>query len=123
MEFSRAYSILRRVVLLCSLFKRSSRRRLASDSRPNRDGRAAADEKLADSWPKDGPPVLWQREVGGGFSGLAIAGNTAVLFHRVDDEEVAEAIDTLTARRNGRTAVRPNSPAVSPTTKARAACR
>jgi len=65
---------------------------------PNRDGRAAADEKLTDSWPKDGPPVLWQRDVGGGFSGLAVAGNTAILFHRVDDEEVAEAIDLLTGK-------------------------
>jgi outer membrane protein assembly factor BamB len=65
---------------------------------PNRDGRAAADEKLTDSWPKDGPPVLWQRDVGGGFSGLAVAGDTAILFHRVDDEEVAEAIDPLTGK-------------------------
>ena len=65
---------------------------------PNRDGRAAADEKLADSWPKDGPTVLWQRQVGGGFSGLAVAGNTAVLFHRVDDDEVVEALDTLTGK-------------------------
>lgn len=65
---------------------------------PNRDGRAAADEKLADSWPKDGPNVVWQREVGGGFAGLAVAGNTAVLFHRVGDEEIVEALDTLTGK-------------------------
>ena len=63
---------------------------------PNRDGRAAADEKLADSWPKDGPPVVWQRDVGGGFAGVAVAGNTVVLFHRVGDEEVAEAMDAKT---------------------------
>lgn len=63
---------------------------------PNRNGQAAADERLIETWPKDGPPLLWQREVGGGFAGLAVAGNTAVLFHRVDDEEVAEAIDPAT---------------------------
>ena len=63
---------------------------------PNRDGRAAADEKLADSWPKDGLPVVWQRDVGGGFAGVAVAGNTVVLFHRVGDEEVAEAMDAKT---------------------------
>lgn len=65
---------------------------------PNRDGRATADERLVDSWPKDGPPVVWQREVGGGFAGLAVAGNTAVLFHRVEDEEVVEAIDATTGK-------------------------
>lgn len=63
---------------------------------PNRDGLAAADEKLADSWPKDGPPVIWQRDVGGGFAGVAVAGNTAIVFHRVGDEEVAEAMDAKT---------------------------
>ena len=63
---------------------------------PNRDGHAAADEKLAESWPKDGPPIVWQREVGGGFAGVAVAGNTAILFHRVGDEEVAEALDAKT---------------------------
>lgn len=65
---------------------------------PNRDGRAAADEKLADSWPKDGPAILWQRDVGDGFAGLAVAGNTTILFHRVGDEEVAEALDTTTGK-------------------------
>ncbi len=63
---------------------------------PNRDGRAAVDEKLAESWPKDGPPLVWQRDIGGGFAGVAVAGNTAVLFHRVGDEEVAESIDAKT---------------------------
>ncbi len=65
---------------------------------PNRDGQAAADEKLAESWPKDGPPVVWQHEVGNGFAGVAVAGNTLVLFHRVGDDEVAEALDAKTGR-------------------------
>lgn len=65
---------------------------------PNRDGRAAADEKLAESWPKDGPPVVWEREVRDGFSGVAVVGNTVVVFHRVDDTEVAEALDTTTGK-------------------------
>lgn len=63
---------------------------------PNRDGRATADEKLADSWPKSGPPVVWQRDVGDGFAGVAVSGGTLVVFHRVEDEEVAEALDAKT---------------------------
>ena len=65
---------------------------------PNRDGRAAADEKLAESWPKDGPSVVWQRDVGGGFAGVAVAGDTAIVFHRFGDEEVAEALDAKTGK-------------------------
>ncbi|MCX7418923.1 MAG: PQQ-like beta-propeller repeat protein [Planctomycetia bacterium] len=65
---------------------------------PNRDGLAAKDERLADSWPKDGPAVLWQRKVGGGFAGLAVVQETAVLFHRVDDDEVVESLDVTTGK-------------------------
>lgn len=65
---------------------------------PNRDGRASADEKLAESWAPDGPPVVWERDVGSGFSGVAVAGRTVVLFHRVGDSEVAEALDATTGK-------------------------
>lgn len=65
---------------------------------PNRNGQAAADERLAESWPPSGPATLWQKEVGDGFSGVAVVGNTAVLFHRVGDEEVVEALDAHSGR-------------------------
>ena len=60
---------------------------------PSRNGVAAADERLADRWPAAGPRVLWQRPVGGGNAGVAVAGGRAVLFHRQGDREVIEAID------------------------------
>jgi len=63
---------------------------------PNRDGHAANDERLAESWPKEGPATLWQRKVGGGFAGVAVTKETVVLFHREDDEEVVEALDAMT---------------------------
>lgn len=59
---------------------------------PNRNG-IAVDEQLADAWPADGPKTLWQRDVGRGLAGVAVAGDRVVLFHRLDDEEVAEALD------------------------------
>ncbi len=65
---------------------------------PNRNGSAAADERLAESWPKDGPKLLWQHEVGDGFAGVAVSGNTAVLFHRIGDDEVVEVLDVSSGK-------------------------
>lgn len=62
---------------------------------PNRNG-VAEGESIAGSWPKSGPRTVWQREVGSGFSGIAVADGKAVLFHRVDDEELVEAMDAAT---------------------------
>lgn len=63
---------------------------------PERNGIAAADERLADAWPADGPPVVWRRPVGSGFSGVAVVGTRVVLFHRDDDREVVEVLDAAT---------------------------
>jgi hypothetical protein len=65
---------------------------------PNRNGQAAGDERLAESWPKSGPATLWQKQVGDGFSGVAVVGNTAILFHRVGDDEVVEALDASSGK-------------------------
>jgi len=65
---------------------------------PNRDGIAAPDEKLADTWPADGPPVEWRRDVGAGYSGIAVAGSRAVIFSRVGDREGVEGIDAATGK-------------------------
>ncbi len=37
----------------------------------------SADTDLADSWPADGPPLLWNREIGAGYSGFIVVGNRA----------------------------------------------
>ena len=39
---------------------------------PNYDGHSA-EINLADSWPTDGPPVLWVRELGQGYSGFVVS--------------------------------------------------
>lgn len=63
---------------------------------PERSGRAAADERLADTWPVGGPTVVWRREVGRGYAGVVVAGERAFLFHRRGAEEVIEALDAAT---------------------------
>src|SRR5207248_786877 len=47
---------------------------------------------LSASWPKKGPPVVWDKDVGEGFSGPVVVGDRVVLFHRVGGEEVVECL-------------------------------
>ena len=65
---------------------------------PDRNGIAADDEVVADEWPADGPYTLWQRDVGGGYAGVAVADKRALLFHRVEGKEVTEALDAATGK-------------------------
>ena len=60
---------------------------------PDRNG-VYADSDLADSWPKEGPPVVWRKKIGQGFSGPAVSSAKLVLFHRLDDKELVECLDT-----------------------------
>ena len=48
---------------------------------------------LADSWPKEGPPVLWRKRIGQGFSAPAVSSAKLILFHRLDDQEIVECLD------------------------------
>ena len=57
---------------------------------PNHDGTTA--EKILRAWPKEGPPVRWQRKIGAGFSGPVVAKEKLILFHRVGDKETVECL-------------------------------
>ncbi|MEW4488829.1 PQQ-binding-like beta-propeller repeat protein [Thalassoglobus sp. JC818] len=63
---------------------------------PNRNGIASADEKLADEWPSGGPPVIWEKNVGSGYAGVAVEGDDVILFHRVKRNEVVELLSAET---------------------------
>src|SRR5882672_1966618 len=65
---------------------------------PDRNGVYHGDD-LADSWPKEGPANVWQKKVGQGFSGPAVAAGRLVLFHRIENKEVVECLDA----RDGKT--------------------
>lgn len=51
---------------------------------------------LAEKWGANGPRVVWRKPVGQGFSGPVVAGDRLILFHRVANEEVVEALDVRT---------------------------
>jgi outer membrane protein assembly factor BamB len=51
---------------------------------------------FATSWPAAGPRKVWQKRVGQGFAGPVVVGDRLILFHRVANEEVVDALDTKT---------------------------
>lgn len=53
---------------------------------------------LADGWSKDGPPVVWQKKVGQGFSGPVVAAGKVVVFHRVENRETVDCLETQTGK-------------------------
>jgi outer membrane protein assembly factor BamB len=62
---------------------------------PTRDGVYAGSD-LAGVWPKEGPPVVWHKSIGQGFSGPAVADGKLILFQRLDDKEVVACLDART---------------------------
>src|SRR5262245_51963566 len=62
---------------------------------PTRNG-VCAETNLAETWPKEGPPRVWQKKVGQGFSGPAAASGKLVLFHRLADRETIQCFDAKT---------------------------
>lgn len=64
---------------------------------PNRDG-IAVGETLFDTWPGRTPEERWRIRGGEGFGGLSIAGDTAILFHRVGGNQRVQALDPATGK-------------------------
>lgn len=53
---------------------------------------------LLDAFPDGGPPVLWRKEVGTGYSAPSVRGRRLVLHHRLAEEEIVECLDAVTGR-------------------------
>ncbi len=64
---------------------------------PSRNG-VAQGEKIATRFADSGPRVLWRRDAGQGYSGVAVSGDRAVLFHRVGNDEVVEAMNAANGK-------------------------
>ena len=59
-----------------------------------RDDGTSTETGLLAKWPAEGPPVLWEKAVGTGYSAPSVRGNRVVIHHRVRNEEI---VDCLTA--------------------------
>jgi outer membrane protein assembly factor BamB len=65
---------------------------------PTRD-QTSAETGLRDTLPA---PIIWEREIGTGYSAPSIRGGRLILHHRVGDHEVIEAMDAKTGKTLGR---------------------
>jgi outer membrane protein assembly factor BamB len=53
---------------------------------------------LATTWPATGPRRLWQREMGEGYSGIAVEGGMLFTMYRKAENEVVIALDAVTGK-------------------------
>ena len=51
---------------------------------------------LLEKWQTAGPPLVWERAVGSGYSAPSVRGDILVLHHRQGDKEVVEAFNAVT---------------------------
>ncbi|MEW6156826.1 MAG: PQQ-binding-like beta-propeller repeat protein [Verrucomicrobiota bacterium] len=70
---------------------------------PNRDGVYPVAENgtgtdLAREWPVNGPPQLWNRKTGQGFSGPVVADGKLILFHRLGNDEVVDCLEAMSGK-------------------------
>ena len=63
---------------------------------PRRDG--SYQGKAFPLWPANGPKVIWQKNIGTGFAGPAIAEGKLILFHRINNQEIIECLDASTGK-------------------------
>ena len=53
---------------------------------------------LATTWPAAGPKRLWQREMGEGYSGIAVENGTLFTMYRKDENEIVIALEARTGK-------------------------
>ena len=53
---------------------------------------------LLDKWPENGPPILWDKKIGTGYSAPSVRGDRLVLHHRIDDKEIVECLEAATGK-------------------------
>lgn len=64
---------------------------------PNANG-ISAETNLLDRLPTDGPPLVWDKKVGAGYSAPSVCASRLVLHHRVGDEEIVQALEADTGK-------------------------
>jgi outer membrane protein assembly factor BamB len=62
---------------------------------PRRDG-VSDEQGLSRQWPADGPPVVFRRAIGEGFSGIAVVGNRLFTMSSAEGKETVLVADALT---------------------------
>lgn len=58
----------------------------------------SSETNLLDRWSTNGPPLVWEKAVGSGYSAPSVIGGVLVLHHRLGEEEIVEAMDAATGK-------------------------
>lgn len=58
----------------------------------------SSETNLLETWPKEGPPVVWEKQIGKGYSAPSILGDRLVVHHRLRDEDIVECLDRRTGQ-------------------------
>ncbi|HEU0010175.1 MAG TPA: PQQ-binding-like beta-propeller repeat protein [Verrucomicrobiae bacterium] len=58
----------------------------------------SAETGLLDQWPTNGPPLLWEKPIGTGYSAPSVRAELLVLHHRVGGEEIVEVFGAATGK-------------------------
>jgi outer membrane protein assembly factor BamB len=53
---------------------------------------------LLDRWPSNEPPIIWQKQIGTGYSAASVRGDIVVLHHRLANEEIVEGFEAATGK-------------------------
>lgn len=59
-----------------------------------------ASVKLAAKWPEAGPPKIWQRDLGGGYSSIVADGGALFTMYRKGTDEVIVSLDAESGKTN-----------------------
>lgn len=63
-----------------------------------RDDGTSSETGLLKKWPEQGPPIVWEKRVGTGYSAPSIVGNRIVLHHRQRNEEIVDCFEADTGK-------------------------
>ncbi len=58
----------------------------------------STETNLLENWSTNGPPILWEKTIGTGYSAPSIHGDSLVLHHRLGNEEIVEAMAPATGK-------------------------
>jgi outer membrane protein assembly factor BamB len=105
MVHSNHHSVYSKVLVLIALFLLTANTATLAQSSdwtqwggPHRNFKSET-KGLATTWPATGPPRLWQRELGEGYSGIAVERGMLFTMYRKGEDEVVIALDAA----NGKT--------------------
>ena len=79
------------------------------------------DAGISDHWPAAGPPLVWSKRIGTGYSSPSIRDGKLVVHHRLRNSEIVECLNATSGARFGKSITRANFATRTATTTGRGA--